>query len=97
MEIDETYLPVSDGGNGACELRGLEPLYVADEEILLVVVTEQDAEKALDIIRKSEYGSNAQIIGKVINHEDDTVYMKGIFGNKRIIEMISGEQLPRIC
>ena len=97
MEIDESSLPVSDGVNAACELLGLDPLYVANEGILLVFVPEQDAEKALDIIRKSEYGSNAQIIGKVINHEDDTVYMKGIFGNKRIIEMISGEQLPRIC
>ncbi len=97
IEIDEASLPISDGVNAACELLGLDPMYVANEGIMLVFVKQDDAAKALEIIRNSERGEQAQIIGKVIDSDKNIVYQKGVFGNRRIIEMISGEQLPRIC
>lgn len=97
IEIDEAKLPISDGVNAACELLGLDPLYVANEGILLVFVKSEDAEKALQIIRESEHGENAEIIGRVTDEKSKNVYLKSLFGNKRIIEMITGEQLPRIC
>lgn len=97
IEIDEEALPISDGVNAACELLGLDPLFIANEGILLVFVAGKDATKALDIIKKSEHGEQACIIGKVTKANNDEVILKGTFGNKRIIEMMSGEQLPRIC
>ena len=97
IEIDENSLPISRGVNAACELLGMDPLYIANEGILLVFVDQKYAEQALEIIRKSQHGKDAQIIGRVIDTNSDNVYLKGSFGNKRIIEMITGEQLPRIC
>lgn len=97
IEIEEDKLPVSAGVNAACELLGMDPLFVANEGLLLVFVAKEDTEQALHIIRESKHGANAQIIGKVTESNSGIVLMKGAFGNKRIIEMISGEQLPRIC
>ena len=97
IEIDEEALPISEGVNAACELLGLDPLYIANEGILLVFVEQGEAERALNIIRNSEHGDKAQIIGKVVESKDNEVILKCTFGNKRIIEMMSGEQLPRIC
>ena len=97
IEIEEDALPISDGVNAACELLGMDPLYIANEGILLVFVGAEHANQALDIIKKSEHGENAQIIGRVTKQNDDIVLLKSTFGNKRIIEMMSGEQLPRIC
>lgn len=97
IEIEEDKLPVSTGVNAACELLGMDPLFVANEGLLLVFVAKEDTEQALHIIRESKHGANAQIIGKVTESNPGIVLMKGAFGNKRIIEMISGEQLPRIC
>lgn len=97
IEIEEEALPISEGVNAACELLGMDPLYMANEGILLVFVENEYAQQALDIIRNSKHGNDAQIIGKVIDTLNDVVYLKGSFGNKRIIEMMSGEQLPRIC
>ena len=96
IEIKEDKLPVSAGVNAACELLGLAPLFVANEGLLLVFVAKEDTEQALHIIRESKHGANAQIIGKVTENNNGIVLMKGAFGNKRSIEMISGEKRPRI-
>ena len=97
IEIDEESLPISEGVNAACELLGLDPLYIANEGILLVFVEEREAERALNIIKDSEHGEQARIIGQVVESTNNEVVLKCAFGNKRIIEMMSGEQLPRIC
>ena len=97
IEIDEEAIPISDGVTAACELLGIDPLYVANEGILLVFVAQEYAEQALNLIRNSEHGEEAQIIGRVTDEKNNRVYLQGVFGNKRIIEMSSGEQLPRIC
>lgn len=97
IEIDERSLPVSPGVNAACELLGMDPLYIANEGILLAFVSEENAALALRTIRESEHGANAAIIGRAKESASSRVYLKNSFGGRRIIEMISGEQLPRIC
>ncbi len=97
IEINEAALPISDGVNAACELLGMDPMYIANEGVMLIFVKQENASEALQIIRSSEHGEHAAIIGRVIESERNRVYQKGVFGNRRIIEMISGEQLPRIC
>ncbi len=93
----ENNIPVREDVKGVCELLGLDPLYVANEGKLLVFVAEEDAEKVLDTMRQNEYGENAAIIGEVQETSDKIVKLKTSIGTTRIVDMISGEQLPRIC
>ena len=97
LEIDENKLPISSEVSGICELLGLDPLYVANEGIMLAFVPEEFADQALSIIKNSEHGANAQIIGKAVKKNERSVWLNRSFGGKRPIEMITGEQLPRIC
>lgn len=93
----EDKIPIREDVKGVCELLGLDPLYVANEGKLLVFVAEEDAEKVLHSIQQNEYGKNAAIIGEVEKADDKTVKLKTSIGTTRIVDMISGEQLPRIC
>ncbi len=93
----EDKIPVREDVKGVCELLGLDPLYVANEGKLLVFVAEEDAEKVLSVMKQNEYGKNAAIIGEVQNTDDKIVKLKTSIGTTRIVDMISGEQLPRIC
>lgn len=97
IEIEEKSLPVSPGVTAACELLGMDPLYIANEGILLIFLPQEKAEEAVSVIRASAHGADARIIGQVRHGISSRVYMKNAFGGRRIIEMISGEQLPRIC
>ncbi len=93
----EEKIPVREDVKGVCELLGLDPLYVANEGKLLVFVAEEDAEKVLKTMQQNEYGKDAAIIGEVEEKSDKTVKIKTSIGTVRIVDMISGEQLPRIC
>jgi len=93
----EDKLPVREDVNGVCEMLGLDPLYVANEGKLLVFVAEEDADKVLEVIRKNEFGKDAAIIGEVQDTDDKIVKLKTSIGTTRIVDMITGEQLPRIC
>ena len=95
IEIDENALCVSDEIKGFCNILGLDPLYMANEGKLIAVLPECQAQKALDIIKNSKYGENAQIIGKITDSDGVTVVTK--LGGKRIINVLYGESLPRIC
>lgn len=97
IEIEEDSLPVSAGVNAACELLGMDPLYIANEGILLIFLPKEKADDALTIIRQCEHGENASVIGVVRSSDSPRVYLKSSFGSRRVVEMISGEQLPRIC
>ena len=97
IEIDETTLPISKSVESLCEILGLDPLYVANEGVMIVFVTPENAEKALEVIKNSKHGQNAAIIGEVIEKNERDVWLKRSFGGKRPIDMIMGEQLPRIC
>jgi len=95
--IDEDKIPIREEVKAACELLGFDPLYIANEGKLLAFVAEEDAEKVLDEMKKHLYGKDSTIIGKVTAENLKTVIMKTSIGSKRIVDMLSGEQLPRIC
>ncbi len=97
MMLLEKDLPVTPAVNAACEFLGLDPLYVANEGKLVAICAESDAEKLLVAMRRHPLGADAAIVGSV--HEDPYhfVQMTTAFGGKRIVDWLSGEQLPRIC
>ena len=86
-----------DATLSACELLGLDPLYVANEGVLLVILPPEEAESALQIIKNDPNGSKAEIIGEVVKGTPGEVYLNTALGSSRIIGRLSGEQLPRIC
>ncbi len=95
--INEKALPVTSAVRGACELLGLDPLYVANEGKLAAAVPPDKADIVLDAMRKNPYGKGAVIIGEVTASPKGKVLMKTHIGGTRIIDMLAGEQLPRIC
>ncbi|MEW6585467.1 MAG: hydrogenase expression/formation protein HypE [Nitrospirota bacterium] len=95
--IEETLIPVPPGVKGACELLGLDPLYVANEGILSAIVSADVAEPLVKTMRKHPLGKEARIIGEVQKSPAGMVLLKTSIGGTRIIEMLSGDQLPRIC
>ncbi len=100
ITIQETLLPVQPGIKGACELLGLDPLYVANEGILIAVVSPDTAEPLVERMRSHPLGKNASVIGEVSEGDARTkgmVLLKTAIGGTRIIDMLTGEQLARIC
>jgi hydrogenase expression/formation protein HypE len=95
--IDEASIPVDDPVRGICETLGFDPLYLANEGKLLMVVSAGEENRVLDILRSHELGQDAQIIGEIIPDKNKLVVLNTSIGGKRIIEMPSGQQLPRIC
>jgi len=97
IRIEEKSIPVPEEVTGACEILGLDPLYLANEGKLVAVVPEQEAEKILGAMKENCYGKNAAIAGRVIAEHPGRVVMKTVLGTSRIIDMLVGEPLPRIC
>ena len=97
ISIDEALIPVREDVASACELLGLDPLYVANEGRFIAIVPRRDQEKALTIMRKHPLGQGAGLIGTVGNRGSALVTLKSRIGAGRILDMLSGEQLPRIC
>ncbi|OIP28367.1 MAG: hydrogenase expression/formation protein HypE [Chloroflexi bacterium CG15_BIG_FIL_POST_REV_8_21_14_020_46_15] len=95
--IEENKIPVKDGVRAACELLGLDPIYVANEGKLVAIVEPDDADKILAPMKQNGYGRDAAIIGEVISEHPGRVIMKTKLGSSRIVDMLSGELLPRIC
>lgn len=97
ISIDEKELPVRDGVRSACELLGLDPLYLACEGRVLIVVGKEDEAKVLRAIRTHKNGRFAKTIGCATADYKGKVYLNTVSGGKRIVDMLTGEQLPRIC
>jgi hydrogenase expression/formation protein HypE len=97
INIDEESIPVNKAVLGACELLGFDPLYVANEGKLVAVVAPADADKVLAKMRQNQYGHEAAIIGEVVNEHPGRVVMKTRLGASRIVDVLVGELLPRIC
>lgn len=95
--IREADIPVRDDVMAACEILGMDPLYVANEGCMVLIVSHDDAERAVNLIRRYDTGKNAVVIGEVLPYNTAPVIMNSRIGSKRIIDLISGEQLPRIC
>ncbi len=97
IAVDEKLIPVREDVHAACEMLGLDPLHVACEGRFVMFVAVKDAERALQIMRGHELGVAAALIGKVGEHSSPLVTLKSAIGASRILDMPSGEQLPRIC
>ena len=97
IKLDEAAIPVRDDVRGACEILGIDPLYVANEGKLVAVVPEADAEAVVVAMRAHAEGRDAVIIGRVVAEHPGTVTMITGLGAERIVDMPVGEQLPRIC
>jgi hydrogenase expression/formation protein HypE len=97
ITLEETELPVTPAVAGACAILGLDPLFVANEGKLLAFVAPEDAETALAIMRRHPVGQQASIIGEVTGEAPGKVRLQTTIGGLRAIEMLAGEQLPRIC
>jgi hydrogenase expression/formation protein HypE len=95
--VEEVKIPVKEEVKAACELLGLDPIYVANEGKLVAIVDPADADKILARMRKNSYGRDAAIIGEVTKEHPGKVIMKTKLGPFRIVDMLSGELLPRIC
>jgi len=97
IELIESQIPVREAVRGACEILGLDPLYVANEGKLVAVVAPQAAQAVLDAMRAHPLGRDACIIGEVVTEHPRMVIMKTGIGGSRIVDTLFGEQLPRIC
>ena len=97
IEIEEDLIPVQEKVKGACEILGLDPLYVANEGKLVAIVSAEIAEPLVARMKQHRYGTEACIIGAVKDAPGGIVSMRTGFGGTRIVDMLVGEQLPRIC
>lgn len=97
MFINESLIPVDEPVRGACEMLGFDPLYLANEGKVLIVTGAGSGTEVLEIMRSDPAGRHSEIIGEVVSDERHQVIMKTITGGKRIVDMPSGLQLPRIC
>ncbi len=97
FQLDELKIPLSEEVRGACEILGFDPLYVANEGKCLAIVAADRADAALDAMRSHPLGEQAAIIGEVVEDHPGRVYLRSRIGGQRIVDMLSGEQLPRIC
>ena len=97
IEIEEELLPIRPEVNAACEMLGFDPLYIANEGKLIAIVSQRVANETLEVMRNSPYGKNAVIIGKITKAPSKRVLLKTRYGTRRVVEMLAGEMLPRIC
>ena len=97
MKLNEASIPVRAEVRGACEILGLDPLYVANEGKLIALVPGDSAERLLGVMRTHPLGSNAAMIGEVVADHVGMVVMRSLVGGTRVVTMLAGEQLPRIC
>ena len=97
IQLYESTIPIRDEVRGMCEILGLDPLYLANEGKLVAIVPEHDAEKLIRVMKKHPAGKHSSVIGQVNETPAETVVLSTSFGGERIVDMLVGEQLPRIC
>ena len=97
VKLNEASIPVRPEVRGACEMLGLDPLYVANEGKLIAVVPADDADRLVAVMRAHPLGRNAALIGQVVAEHPGMVTMRSVVGGERVVTLLSGEQLPRIC
>jgi len=97
LHVEEKLMPIREDVRGACEILGLDPLQVACEGRFAAFVPEPQAERALEVLRAGSSGTGACRIGRVSDQQPPRVLLKSAIGAQRILDMSTGEQLPRIC
>jgi len=97
MMLQEKQIPIKPVVNAACELLGLDPLYVANEGKLICICAADDAARVLDAMRAHPLGRDAAQIGEAIADDHHFVQLATAFGGRRVVDWLAGDQLPRIC
>ncbi len=97
IEIVEENIPLTEEVKGACELLGFDPLYVANEGVLVACIAAEVANDVVDAMKQRPYGQYSAVIGHILREPPNRVFMRTQIGSRRILDMLSGEQLPRIC
>jgi hydrogenase expression/formation protein HypE len=97
VAVDEDSLPVHDAVRGVAEILGIDPLYIANEGKLVAIVAAEDASRALEAMRAHPLGAEATHIGEVIADPPGMVFIRTGFGGTRVVDMLIGDPLPRIC
>ena len=97
ISIDESVVPMKPAVQTACEMLGFDPLYVANEGKVIIIVSQVLAEKVLQLLRQQKYGHDAAIIGRVKDSPKGRVLLNTQIGSTRILDVLAGEMLPRIC
>ena len=97
IRLDESSIPLREEVRGACEILGFDPLYVANEGKCLVIVERDAAEEVLAAMRAHPRGHDSAVIGEVVEQHPQRVTLRSRIGGSRVVDMLSGEQLPRIC
>jgi hydrogenase expression/formation protein HypE len=97
IRLIEAQIPLDDAVRGACEILGLDPLYVANEGKFLAIVAREIADQVLAAMQAHPLGKDAAMIGEVVDDHPGKVYLRSRVGGMRVVDMLSGEQLPRIC
>jgi hydrogenase expression/formation protein HypE len=95
--LQEDKIPIRPAVEAACEMLGFDPLYIANEGKLLAIVGRDDAEKVLARMRKTRYGEDAVVVGEVVSSPARRLLVKTVIGSTRVVDMLAGEILPRIC
>jgi len=95
--LKEETIPVHPEVNAACEMLGFDPLYVANEGKLVTIVPKEEAERILSVMKSTKYGEGSVIIGEVVSEPKGRVLLKTVLGSTRVVDMLAGEMLPRIC
>ncbi|MEG2288342.1 MAG: hydrogenase expression/formation protein HypE [Clostridium sp.] len=97
MEIWEEQIPINEEVRSFCDILGFDPLYVANEGKLICIVSAKDADKVLETMKLNEFGKNAMVIGEVIEGDKKNLYLRTYLGSRKILKLLQGELLPRIC
>ena len=97
MKLNEDAIPLRGEVGAACELLGLDPLYVANEGKLVAICSPEHADRLLSVMQGHDLGADAAVIGEVVEDDMGFVTMETGFGGTRIVDWLAGEQLPRIC
>ncbi len=97
VEINESAIPVNEATRGLCEILGFDPLYVANEGKFIAVVPSSETDAVLAVMKDYPLGAHAAVIGEIVDHHPGHVWMNTTIGGTRMLDMLAGEQLPRIC
>jgi hydrogenase expression/formation protein HypE len=95
--LDESAIPVRESVMGFCELLGFDPLYIANEGKVVMIIGKNDVDNVLNELRKDPLGKDSAVIGEIVADHPGKVVLETEVGGKRIVDMLSGAQLPRIC
>src|SRR5262249_29998036 len=97
VEVVESTIPMHPEVKGMCEILGLDPLYLANEGKIACIVAPEAVDAALSSLTRHPLGTTASVIGRIVDDHPGRVVMETIFGAKRVVDMLVGDQLPRIC